>query len=448
MERFAYQTLASWKINPSRKPLLVQGARQVGKTYLLQEFGRNEYNDCAYFNFEETPAFSTLFEGDLAPNKIIESLSAYQGRLIKPEMTLVFFDEIQACPRALTSLKYFYEQAPQFHVVAAGSLLGVSVGKTSSFPVGKVNFLTLYPLNFLEFVQALGEKQIPSLLRDNSALDPIADLLHDKISSLLRYYLFLGGMPEVVQSYIRTKDLALSRGIQKEILKAFERDFSKYTTPTEAIRVSEIWRSIPTHLARENKKFKYGDVRKNGRASQFESAVEWLRNAGLIYTSVNVTTAKLPLSGYEDHSRFKEYMFDCGLIGAMINIEARTIVMGNAVFSEYNGAFVENLVAAELARKREGALHYWISEGIAEVDFLVEHDQTILPLEVKSGLNRNIKSLRMYAGKFHPPRIYRASPRNFECRDDFVNIPLYAIGLFPEQFSSSTAISRTNSPTP
>jgi uncharacterized protein len=433
MERVAYQTLRSWKTDPFRKPLLVQGARQVGKTYLLLEFGRKEYNDYAYFNFEETPELSTLFDRDLTPDKILESLSAYQGKLIRAETTLVFFDEIQACPRALTSLKYFCEQAPQVHVVAAGSLLGVSVGKTSSFPVGKVNFLTLYPLSFLEFAEALGEHHVSALLRSNNTLAPIADLLHDKLTGLLRYYLFLGGMPEVVQNYILTKDLGAARLIQKEILKAFERDFSKYTTPTEAIRVSEIWRSIPTQLARENKKFKYGDVKKNGRASQFESAVEWLRKAGLIYTAHNVTTAKLPLSGYEDHSRFKAYLFDCGLVGAMTDMQSRTIVTGNTIFSEYNGAFVENLVADELARKNDGGLHYWLSEGIAEVDFLMEHDQTILPLEVKSGLNRNIKSLWAYAKKFNSPRVYRTSPRNFECRDEFVNIPLYAIGLFPEQ---------------
>ncbi len=207
---------------------------------------------------------------------------------------------------------------------------------------------------------------------------------------------------------------------------------SKYTTPTEAVRVGEIWRSIPSHLACENKKFKYSAVRKNGRAVQFESAVEWLRNAGLIYTSINVTRPELPLAGYEDHGRFKGYLFDCGLLGAMTDLPAKAVVMGDAVFSDYNGAFVENLIAAELARKNEGALHYWISEGIAEVDFLVEHDQAILPLEVKSGLNRNIKSLRVYEEKFKPPRIFRASPRNYECRDDFVNFPLYAIGMFPE----------------
>jgi predicted AAA+ superfamily ATPase len=432
MDRLAFKTLKSWKSNPSRKPLLVQGARQVGKTYLIQDFGKKEYADCAYFNFEETPDLSTLFAGDLAPLKIMESLSAYRAQIIKRETTLIFFDEIQACPRALTSLKYFCEQAPDVHVIAAGSLVGVSVGKTTSFPVGKINFLTLYPLNFFEFVNAIGEEGLRDIVFKNTAYSPIPQLLHEKISDELRHFLFLGGMPEVVQTYLKTKDFISARGVQKEILKAYERDFSKYTTPTQAVRVGEIWRSIPAHLARENKKFKYGDVKKGGRASQFESAVEWLRLAGLVYTSVNVTAAKLPLSGYEDHSRFKAYLFDCGLLGAIVDVPAKAIMLGDMLFSEYNGAFVENFAAAELAPKCEGALHYWISEGIAEVDFLVVHDQEIVPLEVKSGLNRNIKSLRLYADKFHPKRIYRTSPRNFDIHDDYVNIPLYAIGLFPE----------------
>ena len=432
MNRTAYQDLIAWKLNAARKPLLVQGARQVGKTWLLKEFGRKEYAACAYFNFEETPALASLFDGDLKPDKVIEALSAYHDQSIVPSKTLLFFDEIQACPRALTSLKYFREQMPEVHLVAAGSLLGVSVGKTTGFPVGNVHFLTMYPLSFLEFLDALGEDVLLALLRGKHDFEPLAGLLHEKLSGLLRVFLFTGGMPEAVQCYRQTRDYAAVRAIQKDILNAYHRDFSKYTTPTQAVRVSEVWRSIPAHLARENKKFKYGDVRKGGRASQFESAVEWLRQAGLMYTSANVTAARLPLAGYEDHARFKAYMIDCGLLGALLDVPARIITLGAAAFSEYNGAFVENFVAAELARKQEGVLHYWISEGIAEVDFIVAHDAAILPLEVKSGMHRAIKSLWVFADKFNPSRLYRTSPRNFECRDRFANIPLYAIGLFPQ----------------
>jgi predicted AAA+ superfamily ATPase len=428
----AYQDLIAWKINPARKPLLVQGARQVGKTWLLKTFGKNEYADCAYFNFEETPALTSLFDGSLEPANILETLSAYRGQTIVPGKTLLFFDEIQACPKALTALKYFCEQAPAVHLVAAGSLLGVSVGKTSGFPVGKVHFLTLFPLTFFEFLDALGEHLLLAQVKENITFAPLADLLHEKLSALLRIFLFTGGMPEAVQSYRQNRDYEAVRSLQKAILHAYQRDFSKYTTPTQAVRISEIWRSIPSHLARENKKLKYGDVRKGGRASQFESAIEWLRSAGLIHTSVNIKAARLPLAGYEDPARFKAYLLDTGLLGAMLDVPARIITLGDAAFSEYNGAFVENYVAAELARKLDGALHYWISDGIAEVDFVVAQEGNILPLEVKSGLNRTIKSLRVYDEKFSPPRLYRTSPRNFECRDHFANIPLYAVGLFPQ----------------
>ncbi|RPI71677.1 MAG: DUF4143 domain-containing protein [Desulfobacteraceae bacterium] len=441
MERLAYQALKSWKANPSRKPLLVQGARQVGKTYLLRDFACREYMDYVYLNFEETPDLSSLFSGDLNPSRVIEAISAFQAKTVRPESMVLIFDEIQTCPRAITSLKYFNEQAPQYHIMAAGSLLGVSVGKTTSFPVGNVNFLNLYPLTFFEFLTAMGEDRLGALLKENSALAPIPDALHNRLSELLRLYMFLGGMPEAVQSYIRSKDLIQVRNIQKEILKAYERDFSKYTTPTQAVRVGEIWRSIPSHLARENKKFKYSAVKKNGRAVQFESAVEWLRSAGLILKSINITRPQLPLSGQEDFQYFKVYLLDCGLLGAMVDNPPRTMVQGDMIFSEYNGAFVENLVAAELAHFTQGELHYWISEGIAEVDFIVVYEESILPLEVKSGLNRNIKSLRVYADKFKPSGIYRTSPRNFDQIADFVNIPLYAIGLFPESYHRRPGLS-------
>ncbi len=432
MEREVYQALKTWKASPARKPLLLQGARQVGKTHLLKDFARREYSDFIYLNFEETPDLASIFAGDLTVTRLIEVISAFVAKTIHPDTTVIILDEIQVCPRALTSLKYFHEQAPQYHVMAAGSLLGVSVGKTNSFPVGKVNFLNLYPLSFFEFLLAMGEERLLVMLKENQICAPLPDLIHTRLSDLLQRYLFLGGMPEVVQSYVSGADLNQARNIQKDILLAFERDFSKYTTPTQAVRVGEIWRSIPSHLARENKKFKYSDVRKGGRASQFESAVEWLRNAGLILQSVNLTRPKLPLLGQLDAQRFKVYLLDCGLLGAMVDIPPRFAVDNGTIFSEYKGAFMENMVASELARLSHGALYYWISEGIAEVDFVMAQDQEIVPLEVKSGLNRNIKSLRVYADKFKPRQILRTSPRNFDQIDDFINIPLYAIGNFSD----------------
>lgn len=432
MEREVYQALKTWKASPARKPLLLQGARQVGKTHLLKDFARREYADFIYLNFEETPDLASIFAGDLTVTRLIEVISAFVAKTIHPDTTVIILDEIQVCPRALTSLKYFHEQAPQYHVMAAGSLLGVSVGKTNSFPVGKVNFLNLYPLSFFEFLLAMGEERLLVMLKENQICAPLPDLIHTRLSDLMQRYLFLGGMPEVVQSYVSGADLNQARNIQKDILLAFERDFSKYTTPTQAVRVGEIWRSIPSHLARGNKKFKYSDVRKGGRASQFESAVEWLRNAGLILQSVNLTRPKLPLLGQLDAQRFKVYLLDCGLLGAMVDLPPRFAVDNETIFSEYKGAFMENMVASELARLPHGALYYWISEGIAEVDFILVRDQEIVPLEVKSGLNRNIKSLRVYADKFKPRQILRTSPRNFDQINDFINIPLYAIGNFSD----------------
>jgi predicted AAA+ superfamily ATPase len=432
MERLAYQTLKMWKDSPLRKPLVVQGARQVGKTFLLKSFGEKEYQNMVYLNFEENPELRRLFEGSLTPEKVIQNISAYMAKPVTTGNTLLFFDEIQVCPKALTSLKYFYEQAPEYHIVAAGSLLGVSVGKTSSFPVGKVHFLHLYPLSFFEFLQAINEQKLVATILEKDKVDALPDILHNKLTELLRMYLYTGGMPEVVVHYIRTQDLLKIRELQKDILQAYERDFSKYTTSTVSIRVSEIWQSIPAQLARENKKFKYSEIKKGGRASQFESAVEWLRGAGLLYVSNCVTTATLPLSGFTDHSRFKVYCLDCGLLGAMLNIPPKNAVLEQTIFSEYNGAFTENFIATELAPKNENKLFYWLSEGVAEVDFLVEYNQDILPLEVKSGMKRNVKSLWIYEKKFNPKHIFRCSPRNFEISGKFVNIPLYAIGRFSE----------------
>lgn len=433
MERFLYKHLLAWKSQESRKPLLLQGARQVGKTYLLKEFAKREYSDCAYFNLEQTPELGTLFDSSLDPGILIESLGAFIGRKIKPESTLIFFDEIQALPRAITSLKYFCEQAPEYHVVSAGSLLGVSVGKATSFPVGKVNFMTLYPMNFFEYLAAMKESMLLKLLEEKKALEPLPGIFHEKLSRLFKYYLYLGGMPEVVQDYVTHKDIKKVRRIHKEILKAYERDFSKYSSPGQAIRISEVWRSIPVQLARESKKFKYSDVKKGGRASRFETAIEWLRKTGLIYVIYNIKTPKLPLRGYIDHSKFKIYMVDPGLLGAVLDVSSQVIILAGKLFSGYSGAFIENYVAGELISHIDSDnIFYWTSKSEAEVDFVLSLDGRIFPLEVKGGLSRRTKRLRVYAEKYHPSRIFRTSPRNFTEDGDLINIPLYAISLFPK----------------
>jgi predicted AAA+ superfamily ATPase len=427
VKRQLYKQLIKWKNNPNRKPLILQGARQVGKTYLVSEFGKKEYQQFIYLNFEQTLELSSLFLDDLIPENIIENISLYLGKKIDHANTLLFFDEIQAAPKALTSLKYFYEQAPEYNIIAAGSLLGVSVGKTISFPVGKVNFLQMYPMNFSEYLTALGEETLAQKIATLHSIQAFPELLHNKLIRHYKLYLYIGGMPEVVKSYIETKDISETRRIQKELLEAYKRDFSKYTEKNQAIKTAEVWQSIPYQLAKENKKFKYSDVRKKARASTFEQTIEWLKGAGLINTEYNISIPKLPLSGYADYSKFKIYLLDTGLLGAMLNLSSKMIIEPEAIFKEYNGAFIENYVAQELTAQEIFPLFYWTSKSDAEIDFIIEKDNKILPLEVKSGTNLNLKSLQSYIAKYKPAYVFRTSPRNFVQSNNFINIPLYAI---------------------
>ena len=429
MERILYGQLIEWKKSKKRKPLLLQGARQVGKTYLISQFGGNEYTDFVYLNFEQEPELTSLFNEKLDPKKIVENIGLYLGKNIISKNTLLFFDEIQAAPIVLTSLKYFYEQASEFHIIAAGSLLGVSIGKASPFPVGKVNFMTLYPLSFFEYLTAFGEKFIVKKLREMEKIEPLPEVIHEKLLRHLKTYMFLGGMPEVLQDYIENNDIASVRKIQNEILEAYKRDFSKYTEKKQAIKTAELWNSIPYQLAKENKKFKYSDVKKKARTSAYESTIEWLSNAGLINVTNNISVPKLPLSGYADQSKFKIYMLDTGLLGALLNLPSSIILKPTELFSEYNGAFTENFVASELVAAGFDKLFYWTSKSDAEVDFIMQKENNIYPIEVKSGLNRNKKSLLSYAKKYKPKLIYRLSPRNYMQTENFINLPLYAVNL-------------------
>ena len=424
MHRALYKNLLDWKVSTRRKPLLIQGARQVGKTWLINEFGKKEYAVYIYLNFEQTPNLKSLFANELSPQKIIENIGLLLNKKIHSDNTLICFDEIQNCPDALTSLKYFQEQAPEIHIIAAGSLLGVSLGKTQSFPVGKVNFLTLYPLSFAEYLEAMGENLLVEKL---SILDSLPDVLHEKMLVFLKMYFFLGGMPEVVVDYIHNKDISAARQIQKDILNAYQRDFSKHSDPTQAIKVSEVWQSVPFQLAKENKKFIYNDVKNNARAINYQQSIEWLKNAGLIHVVNQLRTAKLPILGYVDFSKFKIYILDTGLLGALLNLSSEIILQPNELFVEYNGAFVENYTCLELLKLFEQDIFYWSSEREAEVDFVFQYKNDIYPLEVKSGMNRNTKSLRSYADKFQPKLLLRASPRNFIRSDEFINIPLYGL---------------------
>jgi len=429
MKRLAYKELTDWKNSKQRKPLLVQGARQVGKTFLVQEFGKNEYEKLYYFNFEQDKTLRTLFDSTLDPEEIISNLSLYIGEKIESKHSLIFFDEIQSAPSVLTSLKYFQENAPEHHIIAAGSLLGVSLGKDSSFPVGKVNFLTLYPMSFTEYLMAAGEALFIQKINSIKEIAPFPEAIHNKILDHLKLYLFLGGMPEVIKSYIEDRNIANARSIQNEILNAYDRDFSKYTGKNQAIKTSEFWNSIPGQLAKENKKFRYGDIKKNARSSMYEQTIEWLRKAGLILLAYNVESPKIPLSAYADFSKFKVFMHDVGLLAAKLKITSDQIVIPDAMFREFNGAFIENFIAQELISEGNNQLFYWTSRSDAEVDFLVDNSNKIYPLEVKSGTSRNTKSLQSYAAKYQPEKIFRTSPRNLIESGDFINIPLYAIGL-------------------
>jgi len=429
MKRTAYNDLISWKNSKNRKPLVLQGARQVGKTYLVKEFGKREYKNLYYLNFEQDLNLASLFASSLNPEDIINNINLYFGTKITTKDTLLFFDEIQIAPRVLTSLKYFKEQAPEFHIIAAGSLLGVSIGKESSFPVGMVNFLTLYPMSFSEYLIEVGEDFFLESLSSIETLSPFPDGIHNKMLSHLKMYLFLGGMPEVIKDYRQNKNIVSVRSIQTEILNAYEKDFSKYTERNQAIKTSEFWNSIPNQLAKENKKFKYKDIKRTARSNMYEQTIEWLRKAGLVHLVYNVETPKLPLSAYADYSKFKVYMHDTGLLAAKLNISSDQIVLPDALFREFNGAFIENFIAQELASSGRNNLFYWTSRSDAEIDFLIESSQKIYPLEVKSGTSRNTKSLQSYATKNKPDRLIRTSPRNLIQSGSFINIPLYAIKL-------------------
>ncbi len=427
MKRLLYNELKKWKNNPNRKPLLLQGARQVGKTYLIKEFAKNEYNDFIYLNFEENKDLMLLFVETLNPKKIIENIEIKFGKKIDFNNTLIIFDEIQIVPNSIKSLKYFNEELPECHIIAAGSLLGVSVGKNSSFPVGKVNFLTLYPMNFEEYLYAVGNELLIERLLNIDIKEKFPEILHKSLLNYFKEYLFLGGMPEIIKTYIVDRNVQSVRQLQKDILEAYKRDFSKYTTKQQTIKTMEFWESIPIQLSRENKKFKYSEIKKGARSSHYISTIDWLNRAGLINIVYNVKKARIPLSGYADRTKFKIYLNDIGLLGSMLDVSAEILLNPCDEFKYYYGAIIENYVSMELKVCFGKDYYYWKSKSDAEIDFIIQYNDLILPIEVKSGTNRNMKSLRSYQEKFSPKILIRISPRNFYKNKNFINIPLYSI---------------------
>ncbi|MFH0798704.1 MAG: AAA family ATPase [Pseudomonadota bacterium] len=430
MKRDIYNELLEWKTSPRRKPLLLKGARQTGKTYILKEFGNKEYENLLYFNFDEDSKLEGFFSENLKPADIIENLSVYIGKKIRPVADLIFFDEIQVSNNALNSLKYFEEQAGDFHIVAAGSLLGVKLSAPKSFPVGKVNFLTLHPMTFLEFLDAVHKSEYRGLLEGLDAISPLSEPLHEELIKLLRRYYFVGGMPEAVRYYSEQNDVLEVKKIHKEIIDSYILDFAKHAPSSDIPKLTDLWNSVPSQLARENNKFMFSAVRKSARARDYENALLWLDHSGLILRSFLLSACKSPLSGYFDRSSFKVYLLDVGLLGAMANIPAAALSQGNALFNEFGGAFVENYVAGQLTSTFDENLYYWKNEaGIAEIDFVCEREQSVYPLEVKSGINVRSKSLKSFDDRFQPKFLCRTTLKNLKIDGKIINIPLYAISL-------------------
>lgn len=409
---------------------MLNGARQVGKTFALKHFGKASYKNMAYFNFEKDEKLGQYFERTLDPKQLIQYLSIHSAVEIESEHTLIVFDEIQESPHALNSLKYFCEEANEYHVVSAGSLLGVKTAGSKGFPVGKVNFLHLYPLTFFEFLSALGEEQLRQMLDTCHILEPLPNPIHEKLIHLFKLYLFIGGMPEAVAEYAKNEKLSVVREIQLEILSAYERDFSKHAPPNEIMKITTVWKQIHRQLAKENKKFIFAAIRKSARGRDYEEAIQWLTDAGLIHKSYLVETPKFPLSAYADNDIFKIFLSDVGLLGAQSNLNPQTVIDGDALFTEFKGALTENFVAQELIATKKIEPYYWTSEGTAEVDFLLEEDHSVVPLEVKAGASQKKKSLLVYNQKYEPTRLLRASTMNLKHDDNIYNFPLYMISKY------------------
>ena len=427
MKRDAYQRLLAWKGAAGRKPLLMRGARQTGKTYLLRAFGREQYSTTHYFNFEQTPDLASLFARDLNPTRIVRDLSIFAGARILPASSFIIFDEIQACNAALNSLKYFSEEAGEFHIAAAGSLLGVALSTPRSFPVGKVDFVDLHPMTFLEFIDALGEGRYRGVIEGHDEPTPFPEAFHHALVDLLRAYYYVGGMPEVVAHYADNRDVAAVRTVQQAIVDAYVLDFAKHAPAREVARIIAVWESLPRHLARENKKFIFSAIQPSARARDHEDAIVWLEGAGLIHRAFAVETARLPLRGYADRRSFKVYALDVGLLGALADTAPQLMAHGDRLFAEYRGALVENYVAQQLGASLAGELYYWRSSGgKAEVDFLLQPEGALLPLEVKAGVNPRSKSLRSFDSQFAPPVLVRSTLLNLKRDARVLNIPLYA----------------------
>lgn len=427
MDRKALKQLKEWKNKRNRKPLIIQGARQVGKTWLMKEFGRLEYKKVVYVSFDRNESLKTTFSNTVDISVLISALEIDSGIKITAEDTLIILDEIQECPEALTTLKYFNENAPEFHIIVAGSLLGVSLHNGSGFPVGKVDFMTLHPLDFIEFLNALDENRYSKIIEEKNFA--LISSFADKIIYLLKHYYYIGGMPEVVKNYVDEKDYNLVRTLQENILTSYEQDFSKHTSTSIAERIRNIWNSIPSQLAKENNKFVYGAIKKGARAREYEEGINWLRDSGLIYKINRISKPNLPIKAYEDLEAFKLYLMDVGLLGALSNLSAKTIIEGDKIFTEFKGSLTEQYVLQQLKNGSKKSINYWTSRSnVAEIDFIVQIEDSVIPIEVKAETNLKAKSLAQYRKEYNPAKSVRTSLSNFKIDNGLYNIPLYMIG--------------------
>ena len=426
MERSIITQLKAWKQSPLRKPLILAGARQVGKTYILREFGKREYENVAYINCDNNPAVAGLFAEDYDMKRVLLVIGALTGQTITPGRTLIILDEIQELPRGLSALKYFCEQAPEYHVAVAGSLLGVAMHRGESAPVGKADIIRMGPMSFVEYLMARGETQLTQILLSRDW--PTIAMLHDRLTKLLREYYFVGGMPEAVSTFLKTNDANEVRRVQNDILYLYRSDMSKHVSADEATRISMVWQSIPSQLARENKKFVYGAVRKGARAKDFETAILWLMDAGLIYKVPRVREVGMPLKFYEDLNAFKIFMLDVGLLGALSEMAPALMLMSNNVMTGSKGAFTENYVLCQLKALPDTATYYYSREDSRmEVDFVAQHQGRIIPIEVKAEENLRSKSLRAFMDRHEDLHAVRFSMSPYREQGWMTNYPLYAV---------------------
>lgn len=425
MKRFIMKDLVKWKNSKYRKPLILKGARQVGKTYLLKEFGKENYEGVAYFNFDHDEDLYNLFERTKDPKRILEQLAFIYGKAIIPEKTLIFFDEIQECPNALNSLKYFQEEANEYHIVCAGSLLGIRLSHTS-FPVGKVEFMELYPMSFSEFLIADNCSNLVNYMKSITKVEKIPEIFFNKLEEKLKAYFIIGGMPEAVYSWVNEKDMERVNSIQESILKSYESDFAKHTSNSEANKISLIWNSIPSQLAKENRKFLYQTIKTGARAREYENALNWLNDANLIYKVYNITKPDIPLKAYHDLSCFKIYLNDVGLLRKMANLDSKIVIEGNKLFEEFKGALTENYVLNMLNIIYKNEPNYFTFDR-HEIDFIIQNQNQVIPIEVKSGKSNKHNSLTKYNEKNNPNLSIRLSMNNLVKDGNILNVPLFLI---------------------